>query len=265
MPEARPAIWDAHAHVIGDPQAYPLAPNASYTPSEAPLAEYLALLDTLGAEGGTLVQPSIYGHDHRCLLDAIADAGGRLSGVAVPAPGTARADLSMLHAAGVRGVRCNLMHPGGLSIADTRPWWDWMAEQGWHLQVQFDASATDPSTLIPDLPVPVVVDHMGYPRRGPDPTALRPFLDWFAGGSACVKLSAPYRYSADPAPHTDAQSLAAALLDIAADRCLFATDWPHTEMKHPVLDDRAWRETVEVLAGKRWPEMHAAARKLYRP
>jgi len=109
--------WDTHAHVIGDPREYPLASRRGYTPAPASLDDYLAMLDRHGIARGVLVQPSVYGHDHRCLLDALARAGGRLRGIAVPSPDATAQDLEDMHEHGVRGVRCNLIDPGSLSPA----------------------------------------------------------------------------------------------------------------------------------------------------
>lgn len=73
--------WDCHAHVFEDPRIYPLASLRSYDPPPAPLEAYLEMLDRCGLARGILVQPSVYGFDNRCLLDALDRAQGRLLGV----------------------------------------------------------------------------------------------------------------------------------------------------------------------------------------
>jgi hypothetical protein len=40
--------WDCHAHLFGPYATYPLADNRSYTPPEARLEAYLAVLARLG-------------------------------------------------------------------------------------------------------------------------------------------------------------------------------------------------------------------------
>ena len=114
-PQPDEIAWDAHAHVIGDPREFPLSPGRSYTPQPASLDEYLAMLDRYRIARGVLVQPSVYGHDHRCLFDALDRSGGRLRGIAVPSPDATTQDLEAMHERGVRGIRCNLINPGGLS------------------------------------------------------------------------------------------------------------------------------------------------------
>ena len=49
---------DTHAHVFGPAARFPYAADRSYTPPDAPLEKYLAMLDTLGFARGVLVQGS---------------------------------------------------------------------------------------------------------------------------------------------------------------------------------------------------------------
>jgi predicted TIM-barrel fold metal-dependent hydrolase len=108
--------WDCHAHVIENTERYPLWSGRGYDPPIAALDDYLAFLDRNGIARGVLVQPSVYGFDNRCLLDALERADGRLRGIAVPAPDTSAAEMEAMHRFGVRGVRCNLINAGGLSM-----------------------------------------------------------------------------------------------------------------------------------------------------
>jgi predicted TIM-barrel fold metal-dependent hydrolase len=74
---------DCHCHVFGPAARFPYSEPRSYTPDDAPLEAYLAMLDRLGFERGVLVQPSAYGRDNRAILDALAREPKRLRGVAV--------------------------------------------------------------------------------------------------------------------------------------------------------------------------------------
>src|SRR5712671_3940627 len=78
-----PRACDTHAHVFGPGARFPYAADRSYTPPDAPLEKYLAMLDTLGFSRGALVQGSAHGHDNAAMLDALARHPGRLHGVAV--------------------------------------------------------------------------------------------------------------------------------------------------------------------------------------
>ena len=63
---------DTHAHVFGPAARFPYAADRSYTPPDAPLEKYLAMLDTLGFARGVLVQGSAHGCDNSAMLDALA-------------------------------------------------------------------------------------------------------------------------------------------------------------------------------------------------
>lgn len=228
--------WDCHAHVIGDPARYPLSPGRSYDPPPAPLEEYLALLDRRGIARGVLVQPSVYGFDNACMLDALDRAEGRLLGVAVPAPDASARDLETMHRRGVRGVRCNLLNPGGLDPDVVVGWQPALREMGWHvaLHIAVDGIA-DLRAFVERFGLPVVIDHMGRPEPG------RPHVDRLIecvrDGVCFVKLSAPYRISAQPPPWRDVTRIARALLAANAGACVWASDWPHTQMEAGVRED----------------------------
>jgi predicted TIM-barrel fold metal-dependent hydrolase len=256
-------VWDCHVHVIGDQHRWPLASTRTYDPPLATpdvLEEHLA---SIGADRAVIVQPSVYGFDNSCLLDALAQSEGRWRGVAVPAPRTTHDLLAEMHAAGVRAVRCNLLNTGGITIEDCQPWWDWMQQHGWHLQLQMDATRTDFLATINQIPVPLVIDHMGFPGADAPFSRLAPLLAAVGKGCVYVKLSAQYRISKQPPPHGDAVDLAAALLAANPSACLFATDWPHTDHTGPRSDDKAWMAQVRHSAADDWDKVCKAASRLF--
>jgi hypothetical protein len=56
--------------VFGPAARFPYAADRSYTPPDAPLENYLAMLDTLGFARGVLVQGSAHGSDNSAMLEA---------------------------------------------------------------------------------------------------------------------------------------------------------------------------------------------------
>ncbi|HEX5768962.1 MAG TPA: amidohydrolase family protein, partial [Burkholderiales bacterium] len=70
-------------HIFGPPARFPLARERRYTPPEASLEALLALHERLGLERVLIVQPSVYGTDNSCTLDALRRLGPRARGVAV--------------------------------------------------------------------------------------------------------------------------------------------------------------------------------------
>ena len=78
-----PGAWDSHAHVFGPADKFPYAPGRGYTPPDAPVEKYLALLDWLGCARGLVVQGNAHGYDNRVVLDAIMRFPQRLRGIAI--------------------------------------------------------------------------------------------------------------------------------------------------------------------------------------
>ena len=233
--------WDAHAHVIGSAPEFPFSPGRGYTPPASSLDAYLAMLDRHGLPHGVLVQPSVYGFDNRCLLDALDRAGGRLAGVAVPAPDASAADLEGMHRRGVRGIRCNLFNPGGLSPDVVAGWQPVLRALGWHVEFQLSiVDVPDWTDWLTRFDVPVVIDHMGRPGPGrADPASrhVRPLVDAVRDSACYVKLSAPYRNSGQAPPWPDVTPLAQALVDANSRACLWGTDWPHVDTPAQVRTD----------------------------
>ena len=232
--------WDCHAHIIGDPSRYPLWAGRNYDPPSATLSDYLALLDRNKIEFGVLVQPSVYGYDNSCLLDALDEARGRLSGIVAPHPDTTAKEFEKWHRQGVRGVRCNLLNPGGLSPESVWRWHDVMRELNWHVELHIAVSElNDVRALIRGFEVPVVVDHIGRIRADQITKASPGFAELVKlvhDGECYVKLSAPYRLTASPAPWDDVSPFAGALVGARPDMCMWATDWPHTQMHELVRE-----------------------------
>lgn len=264
MNETKPARWDCHVHVIGSIKKWPLAPTRGYDPQHAPLKALFKHMDALKIDQAVVVQPSVYGFDNGCLLDALKRGEGRLSGVVVPAPDSPIALLEEMHASGVRGIRCNVINPGGLSLEQSRIWWPWMIDRGWNLQLQINAAnAVFPHVIATAGMPPVVIDHMGCPPPGTAPEAMTPLVEAVRSGRVYVKLSAPYRISAFGPPHGDAIDLAQRLLEANAAQCLWASDWPHTDVSEDIIGDADWLERIEALAGTNADLMKKAAVDLY--
>jgi predicted TIM-barrel fold metal-dependent hydrolase len=172
----------------------------------------------LGFERVVIVQPSVYGTDNSCTLDALKKLGGRARGVAVI---DSKSDLREMPDLGVRGVRVNLQSSGLndprlIEEAAAR-----VAPLGWHVQ-----TFTTISILkhIGKLPVPLVVDHFGLPRSQEDVDDLASRL---RTGEVYVKLSGPHRLPMDPGP------VVRTLIRANPERCLWGSDWPHPISRGP--------------------------------
>lgn len=233
---AAPVAVDSHAHVFL--QRLPLASARRYAPAfDATPAQYLGLLDAHGITHGVLVQPSFLGNDNRFLLDTLRAHPGRLRGVVMTASAADEKELASLDAAGVVGVRLNLV---GQPLPDlgTPGWQTFLARLkalDWHLELHREA-ADLPALLDAALPAGcrIVVDHFGRPHAAQadgDP-GFAALLRRAASGRVWVKLSAAYR-NARGVPQADAQgarACARALLEaFGPERLVWGSDWPHTQ------------------------------------
>lgn len=224
-----PGATDCHSHVVGPPARWPTIPDARYAPEVGPIEDYIAALDVLGIARCVLVQPSIYGSDNGCQLDAMRALGpARARGVAVVEPDIDGAELRRLDAAGMRGLRFNL-RSGGLALEALEPIAKRIAPLGWHIQLFTEASViAQIAPRLRALPVPVVFDHMGVPEIA-KPTAQPGFqalLRLLDGGNAWVKLSGAERLSRQDTGYDDVVPFARALIAVAPERTLWGLDWP---------------------------------------
>ena len=240
-PHSRPRLavpagaCDCHMHVFGPRERYPYAAARTYTPRPAPLADYLAMASTLRLGRVVFVQPSAYGGDNRCLLDAMREVGPSARGVIGPDATATHAALREMKRLGVRGVRLNVASRGfrdAARIADmVRATAARIAALGWHLQLFTDLEVIESlAETFRRAPVPIVIDHMGLAAAalGPAQPGFAALLALLSEGCCWVKLSGSYRISRQEPDFPDAAPMARALIAANPDRVLWGTDWPHT-------------------------------------
>lgn len=244
-----PDTCDCHNHVFGPAATFPYSQPRSYSPPDAPIAEYIALHSTLGVNRSVIVQPSVYGTDHRATLDAMRTyPAGRIRGVAVTGTDTPPERLRELHDAGIRGTRVNVLFKGGASMADARRIAERVAPLGWHVQFLIDISQAQEALVeMASFPVDVVIDHMGHmpAALGPGHPAFQSLLRLLGTGRCWVKLSGPYRISALEFPYRDVDPFVEALVNCNPERLVWGTDWPHPAIAKAMPDDGA---LVDLLA-----------------
>jgi predicted TIM-barrel fold metal-dependent hydrolase len=248
-----PRSCDTHAHVMGPKAHHAYSPARIYTPPDCLLSDYLHMLDTLGVERGVLVQPSVYGTDNSAMLDAMQAAGGRLRGVAVVAEDISGVELQQLDAAGVRGVRVNIVDvkdrkPGTLPMESLSRLAQRIAPLGWHMEFLMHVDEfPDLDRSFADFPVGIVLGHLGYMNVGkqPDDPGFQALLRLMNNGKAWVKLTGPYRITTATLPYPDTVACAKALLEANRERVIWGTDWPHVMLKGKMPNDG---ELADVLA-----------------
>lgn len=223
---------DSHAHVIGTSYIQ----DRSYTPCPATAEAYLSMLDTVGITYGVLVQVSVHGDDNSLMLRTLQANRQRLRGIAVIQPDMGGdVELAILKDAGVVGLRLNTTTRGGVGIAHIDRYSSICAELGWHLQLLVEPKQlSDLLRKVARLRVPLVIDHMGYVHAGAGMDAAREALIQLLEQGAWVKLSGSFRLSSTGPPYLDTVSLAKMLIEVAPDRCVWGSDWPHTNFTGPM-------------------------------
>jgi D-galactarolactone isomerase len=240
---------DSHMHIYDE--WYPASPSALLRPPDALVADYQRLQASLGLDRVVVVQPTTYGLDNRCQLDAVAELGDTARAVVVVDAATTTDELKRLDQLGACGARFHML-PGGavgwddLAIVAAR-----IADLGWHIQLQLDGREL-PHRLaaLRHLPTPLVVDHVGrfMPPVAPDHDAFAALLALLDTGRTWVKLSAPYESTIDGAPRFPAvTSLARVLVAAHPDRMVWGSNWPHPGQAHPLTDDQLTRLMLDWL------------------
>ena len=228
-------LCDSHVHVYD--QRYPTSPTAVLTPPDASLGQYRAVQAALGLDRVVFVQPTTYGLDNQCQLDAVAQLGDAARAVVVVDDATTDVELADLASQGARGARFHMLPGGAVPWEMMHTVAEMIASHGWHIQLQLNGrELTDRLAALLTLPTPIVVDHVGrfMPPVAPEEPAfgaLRRLLDT---GRCWIKLSAPYESTTDGAPNDPAvTALVHVLVEQAPERLLWATNWPHPGQVHP--------------------------------
>jgi len=237
--------WDCHFHIFtgadGGIDRSTLSPARVYDPPAVGLAEVQRLHDRLGFARGVIVQAAVYGTDNAAMQSALRTASGRYRGIAVIDAATPERALDDLAAAGVRGVRVNVLYGGGVGFAVGRAIEDRVKARGWHIQLLIDIARPEvPWDWLERATVPLVFDHFGHfdARLGPQSPGFRRMLRLAREGRAWVKITGPTRISVAPAPeHADVRPLAEALVAAAPDRLVWGSDWPHVALWGRMPDD----------------------------
>jgi 2-pyrone-4,6-dicarboxylate lactonase len=233
-----PGSCDAHCHIFGPAAQFPYSADRAYTPPDAGLEKFEWLRARLGIDRAVFVQASCHGTDNAALLDALRRGRGRYAGVAMIDDDTSDDALGELHDAGVRGTRINLVaHLGGAPPPDE--FWrivHRVAPLGWHVVLHLDAvDLPQWAPRLDAMPCPFVIDHMGrVPVDGGfDQPPFVALLKLLLDERAWVKISGAERLGrTGMPPYTDVVPFARALVDMAPERVLWGTDWPHPNVRH---------------------------------
>jgi len=184
---------DCHHHVYDT--KYPVDPKATLRPADARVEDYRALQKRIGTTRNVLVQPSTYGTDNRCHLDALAAFGPTARMVAVVNDGVSTEELKRMHGLGVRGIRFNLATGGATTPEMIEPLSKRINDLGWHIQINAPAARImEIMPILERVPSPIVFDHLAHipqPDGVKDPlyTKVRALLDKGRTAYAMIKCA----------------------------------------------------------------------------
>lgn len=239
-----PLSCDCHAHICGPAATYPFAAERIYTPPDALLPAYLKMLETIGAQRSVLVQPSVYGTDNSVLLKAMAESPFPCRGVAVIDDSFSDHDIDQLHQAGIRGARFNLVDvsdpSGRINLSAVKKLAERIKPWGWHAEFLVHADEyPELDKMFTDFPVDMVFGHLGYlkPPLRVGNEGFQALLRMLAGGRCWVKLTGPMRISSGEMPYADVTQIAGMLVEKAADRLVWGSDWPHVKISKAMPND----------------------------
>jgi predicted TIM-barrel fold metal-dependent hydrolase len=232
---------DSHCHILGPAARFPYSEHRAYNPPDAPKEELFALHRHLGISRAVIVQASCHGLDNSAMVEALETFPETTRGIANLPLDCTEEQIAALDRVGVRGARFNFM--SRILKAPPLQAIDRVLERiapfGWHAVLHFDAGQIpELKDWIAALSIPHVVDHMGR-LCGSDYGG-----EYFDGlcslmerDLAWMKISGAERGSELGDPFSDMVPIARALVEIAPDRTLWGTDWPHPVLTRPMPDD----------------------------
>ncbi len=226
---------DCHHHIYD--ARYPVDPTSTLRPGDAFVEDYRALQKRIGTSRNVVVQPSTYGIDNRCTLDAVSAFGQTARAVVVVNDSVSDAELKRLHGLGARGIRFNLAQAGATTPEMIEPLSKRVNDLGWHIQINAPPARTmEIMAILERVPSPIVFDHLA---RVPEPShplfaKVQALLD---KRRAWVKLSGAYAGKVGPPTYADASAVARAYVKAAPERLVWGSDWPHPTEKDKLPDD----------------------------
>ena len=230
---------DTHMHIYS--HRFPKAATAKILAPDASVPDYLKMRARLGIERTVVVQPSAYGKDNRCTLEAVAAIGPSARGIVVVDETVTDAELDRLTKLGIRGIRFFMLSGAPLPLEILETMSARVAPFGWHVVFQMDGRhLADHEALLGRLTSTLIIDHVGkfLAPVAPDHPGFRTILRLLDNGRTWAKLSAPYETSKlGPPNYDDVGKLAKAMAKAAPERMLWASNWPHPTPGAIVPDD----------------------------
>ena len=220
---------DCHHHIY-DPVRYAYQPSDTRNQPPSTVDVYRMLQKKLGLSRNVIVQPSAYGTDNRCTLDALRAMGKEQTrAIVVVDESVTDADLTAYHDQGVRGIRFNINCGYSGDWTKIERLAERIAPMGWSACFWMPADLLmEMKATIENLPCHVVLDHRGHipAGSGKDHPAFPLICEWLKEGKVYVKLSGLY-IDTKTEQYTDTMEVGRAYAEANIQQILWGTDWPH--------------------------------------
>jgi predicted TIM-barrel fold metal-dependent hydrolase len=228
---------DCHMHIYDGVRFPPPRPQSRMQPN-ARMPDYRLFQQRIGTSRVIVVTPAAYFTDNEVTLDALAQFGARARGVAVVHPTITDGELKRMDRAGVRGIRFTQFDPN--TATTTMDMIEPLAKRvqalGWHVQIHLRADqVVAAADMLLRLPGTIVFDHLGrlVPPEGLNHPAFEVLRRMFDNGRTWMKLSGAYFFGPALA-YAAAGDVARAYIELAPERMVWGSDWPHpTEKDKP--------------------------------
>jgi len=222
---------DCHHHIFND--KYPVDKAATLLPANASTSDYRLLQRRLGLQRNVIVQPSAYGTDNSLLVDSLHEMGNNSRVVCVVDINVTDKELERLHTLGVRGIRFNLSFPVGITAEMMLPLSQRIAPLGWHIQVNGTGEKNLAHIdIFRKMTSKIVFDHLGQPPQpaGIGHASFKMYADLLSSGNTWMKLTGEY-ITSKKLDFSDTAIVAKNYIEIAPERVIWGTDWPHASKK----------------------------------
>lgn len=245
---------DCHHHIY-DPVRFAYQPTDVRNQPPATASCYRMLQERLGTMRNVIIQPSAYGTDNSCTLDALRSMGKENTrAVAVVDETVTDQELSRMDAMGVRGIRFNINCGGSDNLDEIRALAERIAPMNWSICFWMSPDlAVSLEDFLRELPCEVVFDHRGHipAEQGVNHPAVEVISRMLADGKAWVKLSGLY-IDTNREDYADTIQVGKAYVQANPDRVIWGTDWPHPSCyssRKPMPNDADMLDDLLLQAG----------------
>ena len=239
-----PGACDAHLHVYGPFDRYPLVAERGYDPDpHSTLDDYLKTHRALGLERAVIVTGSGNGTNNSITLDALRRMNGSFKGLALLDPSITDSELVELREGGFSGFRIKTNGRGGLSFDDSKRMAARTEGFGWHVEFM-SQSLEEVIGAVPflnSLKVPYMFDHVAHAEphmTGGDQEFAELLKILKNEQQAWINLYSFYQLSeTGPPDYRDMVDVVQAIVGNRADNIVWGSNWPHGGVRVPMPDD----------------------------